>query len=328
MTELFRVTDWVPACMCVNLIVNGNYRGFYILIESVKRNEKCRINVDEEKGYIAEVDPYWWNEEVYVESSLLQTATLEQYKFTFKYPDSKEVTQAQLDAFKAYIDLLDASISKGTYPLYIDVESCARWLLAHQLLGTLDSAGSNIFFIKRDDQSPLQMATLWDFDSVFGIQGRFTSIMSVHYFGRMLKYSPNKLLAREMQRIWQEEKEHIMDESTSFCNSLSNEKLAQAIDKSMRADNKRWPGCFMDDMETTTNKLREWFPTRAEEIDSLLQTLNTTDGYIDWDAWYDSIPIVGKGNNDQTRARKIIYGRHLYITKGGKIYTIDGKRVK
>lgn len=119
-----------------------------------------------------------------------------------------------------------------------------------------------------------------------------------------------------------------MDESTSFCNSLSNEKLAQAIDKSMRADNKRWPGCFMDDMETTTNKLREWFPTRAEEIDSLLQTLNTTDGYIDWDAWYDSIPIVGKGNNDQTRARKIIYGRHLYITKGGKIYTIDGKRVK
>ena len=329
-TELFRVTDWVPANICVNLIVNGNYRGFYVLIESVKRNENCRIDVDEETGYIAEVDPYWWNEDVYVESSLLQRTTLQQYRFTFKYPDSKDITEGQLAAFKAYIDLLDASITKGTYPLYINVESCARWLLAHQLLGTLDAAGSNIFFIKRDDQSPLQMATLWDFDSLFGIQGRFTSIMMVHYFGQMLKTSPNKLLAREMQRLWQEEKEHIMDEAASFCNSLSDEELAKAIDNSTRADKKRWPACIMDDMETATNKLREWFPTRAEEIDSLLHTLDTTDGYIDWDAWnawYDGITFV-ECENDKTKTRKVIRNGHLYIIKDGNTYSPDGKKIK
>lgn len=279
-TEILKVADWIPSSMYVNLIVNNKYRGFYQLTETVKRNNKCRIDVEEATGYISEVDAYWWNTDVYVESSFLSKNSWP-YNFTFKYPDSDDITQEQLEAFKDYLDIFEASIDNGTYPLFIDVESCARWLLAHQLLGTFDSAGSNIFFILRDIQSKFQMGTLWDFDSSFGVQGSFTPIMTVHYFKQMLRHSPNKMLAREMVRIWESEKEHIIAEVSDFYESLLESEQAQAIDNSLKADYKKWY-IMLDDMNTTVEKLRQWFATRAEDIDNLLPTLNTEDGTIQW----------------------------------------------
>ena len=278
-TKILRVSDWVPASQYVNLIVNGDFRGFYQLTETVKRNDKCRIDVDEQTGYITEIDPYWWNEDVSLESEI----TGKTYRFTFKYPDSDDITQEQLEAFGEYVGLFNASIKNGTYPLYIDVESCARWLLAHQILGTLDSAGSNVYFLRRNNQSRLQMGPLWDFDSILQVSGSFTSITKAHYFKAMLRNSPNKTLAREMIRIWEQEKESFLAEISKFYESLAGTELAQAIDKSTKADLKRWPGKTLDDMDTTIDKLRNWFPTRAEEIDSLLTTLNTEDGAIQWE---------------------------------------------
>ena len=280
-TEILRVAEWVPASMYVNLIVNDDFRGFYQLTETVKRNEKCRIDVDETTGYISELDTYWWNEDVNVESSLLQKSS-NRYRFTFKYPDSDDITQEQLGAFKTYIDSLDVSIINGTYPLFIDVESCARWLLAHQLLGSKDGAGSNVYFIRENNQSKFRMGTLWDFDSSFGIQGSFIPIMGMHYFKQLLYSSPNKALAREMIKIWNSEKEQIIGELTNFCCALEGSELASAIGKSTKANLQRWHGNTLDDMETTLDKLQEWFSEKSREIDELLPTLNTTDGTIQW----------------------------------------------
>lgn len=326
-TEVLKVSDWIPASTYVNLIVNDNFRGFYLLTETVKRNQKCRIDVDEATGYISEIDPYWWNEDVYVESTFL-SKTSKRYAFTFKYPDSDDITEEQLAVFKAFLDLFDDSMELGRYPQLIDVESCARWILAHQLLGTLDSAGSNIFFIRRDNHSKLGMGPLWDFDSILKASGTWTSIMSVHYFRYMLQTSPNKLLAREMIRIWNTEREQIMTEVTDFYESVSESELAQAIDNSLKADYKKW-FVTLDDMNTTIGKLREWFPARAHEIDSLMTTLNTVDGDFTYDPDMDFDGIQEPKSNKHTHGPiKVLNNKHLYIIKDGETYSVDGKRIK
>ena len=326
-TEVFKVSEWIPASTYVNLIVNNNFRGFYLLTETIKRNPKCRIDVDEATGYISELDTYWWNEDVYIESILL-SKTSKRYAFTFKYPNSDDITEEHLVTFKAFLDLFDDSIELGRYPQLINIESCARWLLAHQLLGTLDSAGSNIFFIRRDNYSKLELGPLWDFDSILKISDTWTSIMSVHYFRHMLRTSPNKLLAREMIRIWNSEKEQILREVTNFYESLSKSKLAQAIDSSLKADYKRWYN-NMDDMNTTIGKLRDWFPRRAHEIDSLMTTLNTIDGDFtyDPDLNFSSIQEL-KSDKNTYGQKKIIKDKHLFIIKGNEIYSVDGKRIR
>lgn len=136
---------WEPQARFVNLTVNGDYRGIYMLCESVERNERCRIDVDKETGYIVEYDPYWWNEDVYFSTSRHEK------KYTFKYPEPEDVTTEQMDYIRDVLNQLEDAIWKGDYPSLMDVESMATWLMAHDLLGTTDAYGSNIFITKYDD---------------------------------------------------------------------------------------------------------------------------------------------------------------------------------
>lgn len=76
---------WTPAAIFVNLIINDDYRGLYMLIEQVRRNADCRLNVDKQTGYVIERDAYWWNEDVYFNTDLYNK------EFTFKYPDPEDI---------------------------------------------------------------------------------------------------------------------------------------------------------------------------------------------------------------------------------------------
>ena len=82
-------------------------------------------------------------------------------------------------------------------------------------------------------------------------------------------------------------------------------------------------------MSTTIDNLRDWFPTRAEEIDSLLNTLNTVDGDFTYDPNinYDGIKD-NWGGQDLTGVRKVIRDKHLYIIKDNETYSIDGKKIE
>ena len=164
--------SWEPKARFVNLTVNGDYRGVYMLSESVKRDSKCRIDVDQATGYIVEFDPYWWNEDVYF------ATTRHEKKYTFKYPDDDEVTESQIGYIKGVLDALEDALWSGAYPSLIDVESMAIWLMAHDILGTNDAGGSNIFLTKYDNtpRSKLMMGPLWDFDTIMMTEGRWATV--------------------------------------------------------------------------------------------------------------------------------------------------------
>ena len=89
---------WTPAYEHVNLFFNGEWKGVYLLTESVRRNPSCRINVDTD-GFLFEYDPYWWNEDVYVESPTLERPM----HYTFKYPEPDEITPEQIAYFTEMI---------------------------------------------------------------------------------------------------------------------------------------------------------------------------------------------------------------------------------
>jgi len=43
--------EYVPRVEYVNVIVNDDYRGIYILSENITRDKDCRIDVDKDEGY-------------------------------------------------------------------------------------------------------------------------------------------------------------------------------------------------------------------------------------------------------------------------------------
>ena len=152
----------------VSLFVNGDYQGLYVLTDSV--NEKtCNVS---DSGYVIENDAYWWNEDLYFTTGISTKARWINFGYTFKYPDTDTFTtedevctyiQNYLNSFEELLFEKDNECLN-----YIDVDSFAKWLLAHDILGAGDGAGTNMYYTKYDNgESLLKAGPLWDFDSSF-----------------------------------------------------------------------------------------------------------------------------------------------------------------
>ena len=91
------------------------------------------------------------------------------------------------DADKQYVEdcmlAFEASVGDGTYASLIDCRSFASWLLGHDILGTYDSGGANMYFTKYDNtpQSLIMMGNLWDFDSTERCRDAWSNL-HVHTF--------------------------------------------------------------------------------------------------------------------------------------------------
>ena len=168
--------EWTPAWEFVNVVLNGQYRGMYVLCEQIRRNTSCRLNVDATSGYIIEHDAYWWNEPVYF-------TTTTGRKYTFNYPDEEDVTEAQVEYIHGVVSAFEESIADGTYPQHIDVASFVRFLLAHDILGTWDSGGTNQYIAKQNNstRSLLRMPCLWDFGTILKMTNDWSRLHTDSY---------------------------------------------------------------------------------------------------------------------------------------------------
>lgn len=166
--------EYVPQGRYVNVLINDDYKGIYFLCENVKRNEKCRVDISKDNGYIFELDPYWWNEDVYFDTG----HTSNSYRFTFKEPDTDELSEEKIAYIKNAMLDFEQSLLDETYPFFMDVSSFAKWILAHDIMGTIDAGGVNKYFYKKDNtpNTLITMGPLWDFDGIMKAGESFPTI--------------------------------------------------------------------------------------------------------------------------------------------------------
>lgn len=164
---------YIPHSEFVDVVLNGEYIGNYCLTDSVKEGSE-RLAVNEKAtdeggiGFVAEYDGgYYANEPKWFKTQK------KQYPYTFKFPDTDD---ADFDSYMAWLEenmnkfesaLYDED-SEDDWKNYIDIESFARWFLAHNILANIDT---NYFFSKKtsDDTSKLIMGPVWDFEWSIGI---------------------------------------------------------------------------------------------------------------------------------------------------------------
>lgn len=267
--ELIKM-QWTPAFQFVNVVINGDYRGLYMLTESVKRNPECRLNVDK-TGYILEYDAYWWNENVYFVNDYAYSMN-----YTFKYPEDDEITQEQIDYIKSYIDSLEVKIKNGEeYEQYIDIDSWVRWVLAHDILGTEDAGGSNVFMTKSDNSisSKLMMANLWDFDSNYRMQNTWSAEHTTPYFYYDgLLNNKNTLFKNGYKSIWREIYPTLFHKIEDFLISFEESELSFFIDRSIILDNIRWNEKKASIYNDISNS-RSWFRSRQQFLNDNIPNL-------------------------------------------------------
>lgn len=260
---------WEPEYQFVNLFVNGDYRGLYMLSENVKVSEgRCALS--DPSGLLIEADPYWWNEDP--EKPVIKTNYLPYAMgYTFKNPDLL-IGDPMLDDIKNYLNEFEYALYEGNdISKYVDIKSFATWILAHDLLGTLDGAGSNYYVLKDDFfsgdalyQSKLCMGPLWDFDTIFEKPGEWCTAHDIHLF-YYKEFFKRLDFVTEYYTQWMNIHNDISPKVISFVEDLIS-KYGEAINESRKLAPK-----YKDEWVTTVDEnlteVKNWFENRIPWMD-------------------------------------------------------------
>lgn len=162
---------FVPQSEFVDVILNEEYIGNYLLTESVKEGKnRCNINTSQNDidgiGFVAEYDyNYYANEDFYFKSDI------KAFPYTFKYPDTDDSNfMESAEYFQEFINEFEYALYNNSddWLNYIDLESFARFFIVHNMLANIDT---NYFITKKssNNNSKLVMEPCWDFDWSLGI---------------------------------------------------------------------------------------------------------------------------------------------------------------
>lgn len=244
---------YVPHSEFVDVVLNGEYIGNYVLSDSVKEGDnRVKVNEKETKnggiGFVAEYDStYYVNEPKWFKSAI------KQYPYTFKFPDTDDENfDSYMSDFETYInafeDALYNSESNDDWKEYIDIGSFARWFLSHNILGNKDT---NFFFSKKnsvtdnssENKSKLVMGPVWDFEWSIGIGWYYGSrpmpadfwCVNHWYFKELLTKEEFK---SEVKNQWQK----LIEAYPNLTETINNQMdtWANEIDISQQMNFKRW----------------------------------------------------------------------------------------
>ncbi len=185
---------WAPHTRFCELMLNGNYRGLYVLTEKIKR-DKGRVNISKSDstatsgdaltgGYIVKIDKTTGNVpgitagfySAYANDlTNLNKKTLYQYE----YPSLDKIKPAQKTYIQTTVASMEQAMSAGYptfsdpsvgYPKYWDVQSLVDFFIVNELTRNIDGYRLSTFFYKDKNaiDSRFKMGPVWDFNLAIG----------------------------------------------------------------------------------------------------------------------------------------------------------------
>lgn len=170
---------WTPSQMPVEVVINGDYRGLYLLTESI-RLEKDRVNITEMAdnetdalkatgGYIVELDNYDEANQLRLdEKTCIPGQYCDKLRITFDTPE--ELSSVQQDFLKQQFTLMNDYVGACSDSLwqYIDQDDLARFYLVHELMCDHEAFhGSTYMFRDAGEGQKWHFSPLWDLGSSF-----------------------------------------------------------------------------------------------------------------------------------------------------------------
>lgn len=308
---------WTPEYEYVHLVINDDYRGVYMLVEAVERNEKCRIQT-EETGFVTERDPYWWNEG----GEYLGSVWNPQFNWTMKYPDFKDLTDITKGYIHTVLEDFEAVISTEDYERLIDVDSFCRWLISQDILGTSDGGGTNFYLAKNDNTSAsrLYVPVLWDVDSA---EETVNGWSAVHREGMIspLFNNRNTNFKKRYVELYKELSPRIYDELEKLTLSLQTGEWSR-YDKAAELNNRRWGENNLYYACQNAFDMIDWFPQRQIWLDQAVSSLEDEMAGISVnireEGWIKVYTVEGFKIYEGPEERFEIPGSGLYIISSGR----------
>ena len=165
----------------VEVTVNGEYQGIYLLMEKLKR-DKQRINIEKlgkndttypavSGGYIFKIDrtdaPGWYSEVAG------HSAAGARFYYNYVYPKGNKLSAPQKKYIETYVDSFELAMNgpefanpKKGYRRFIDVGSFIDYFIINELSRNVDAYRLSTYLYKENDAKggKLFIGPVWDYD--------------------------------------------------------------------------------------------------------------------------------------------------------------------
>ena len=264
----------------VDLTINGNYAGSYMLTEQIERS-KSRVDIHKTKGVLLELDTNF-DEDVQFISNNYNLPVM------VKEPDPDDIEESERnelfnkimgDFHQLEDEIASDQFPNTNYKEYIDIESVVKYLIIFNLTHNMEINHPKSVYMYKDEVGKYFMGPIWDFDWCFDYEGKFVHFGSYDsplfgrlasnstgydFFTRFLEDPEVKGLYKEMWNNFSNEKMSVLLDYVEFYSSQL--KDSQAADYAVWKDTPGYPGVV--NYEDKINQLTNWLQGRASYIDN------------------------------------------------------------
>ena len=178
---------WASHCRYVEVVLNNNYVGVYVLLEKLKRGSS-RVNIPKLKatdisgdavtgGYIFKIDKEdpgddgWYSQ--YAPNN---PSGSQRIKFLYEYPKAADIVTEQKNYIKAYTDSFENALKSTTYRdtangyrKYVDLNSFIDYFIVNEVSRNVDGYRLSSFFYKdkKSKGGKIIAGPVWDYDLGF-----------------------------------------------------------------------------------------------------------------------------------------------------------------
>jgi subtilisin-like proprotein convertase family protein len=186
--DLYRSMGWyAPRTKPVELIINGEYLGVYILMEKVKRDND-RVDISKLQptditgdqltgGYILKLDKNSGSSDPGWSSPYMPWPSGDSIYINYYYPDAAALMPQQINYIQSYVDSFETALIGPSfmdtavgYRAYADINSCVDAFIIQELTKSIDAYRKSFYVYKDRDSKggKLVMAPIWDYDLTYG----------------------------------------------------------------------------------------------------------------------------------------------------------------
>ena len=290
--EVLDGIEYTTTTELIDIYVNGEYRGVYLLCEHV-RVGKGRVDIDSDyglndTGYLIEYDAYATGEngvDYFTVPGL-------KYAFTVHSPDpeeylsegkiTKEVYQQQVAYIQDYVAQVYTAALNGDYETFtslVDVDSFVDMYLLHELFKNTDTGWSSFYLYKKPG-GKLYAGPAWDFDATTTSARGDNTPQGIYVAGAVVDqsdFTASELYISLYQTAgfkqavidrWQE----ISDQIADFINETLSDEMFETNKNAMGKNFALWKNKTQEAAENywvnQITILKQWLLSRIAWLDS------------------------------------------------------------
>ena len=298
---------YAPRVRFVDVMIDGDYRGVYLLGEKIKRG-KDRVNISKldaddnagdslTGGYIIKTDWAQGSNNGGWTSNYYPMQGTELQEWGFHYPEADDITEPQKAYIKSFVDSFEIAIDSGWtdgekgYAHYIDLKSFVDMMIMVELGRNVDGYWLSSYYYKDKNSvdAKLHAGPIWDYDLAFGnfefYQGYSPAGWHWETYGKTSEHIPRfwHYLAQEpgfqdlLKCRWTELRKNVL--SLEHVYALID-AAAKEIDASQQQNFAVWPilGQYIwttpkpyeEDYAGEIRRLKEWFLLRMTWMDAYM----------------------------------------------------------